>query len=231
MNLTSIANNIVKHAVFDAYGTLFDVHSAVSKYQLKLGNKAQEVSSLWRQKQLEYTWLRSIMECYVNFEQVTQEALDFALESTGISDSNLRGDLLNAYQELSCYNEVPDVLRFIKNKGLGMYILSNGTFAMIEAGLKNSNLDDYFDQIFSVDRIRVFKPDPRVYQIAVDQIGCKPEEILFFSSNAWDISGASYFGYQTVWVNRFGQKYERLPGIPFLVINSLDAVLGHFSTD
>ena len=221
----------VQHTVFDAYGTLFDVHSAASQHQQKLGEKAQSVSALWRTKQLEYTWLRSLMERYVNFGQVTQEALDYALDSHGIKDESLRQGLLNAYQQLSCYPEVPETLAKLKQLGLGTSILSNGSFEMLEAGVRNSHLEELLDGVFSVDTIRIFKPDPQVYQLAVDQLGCDPQEILFFSSNAWDVSGSATFGLQAVWVNRFGQAPERLPGNPVLEIKTLDAVLQYFSAD
>ena len=221
----------VKNVVFDAYGTLFDVHSAVSQYQQRLGDKAQAVSTLWRTKQLEYTWLRSLMQRYINFSQVTRDALDYALESHGIEDESLRQDLLNAYLQLSCYPEVPETLAKLKQHGLCTAILSNGSFEMLEAGVRNSGLEELLDGVFSVETIRIFKPDPQVYQLAVDQLACDPQEILFFSSNAWDVSGAATFGFQAVWVNRFGQAPERLPGIPVLEIKSLDAVLQYVSAD
>ena len=229
--MSSLAFKTVKHAVFDAYGTLFDVHSAASRHQAKLGEKAQAVSALWRTKQLEYTWLRSLMQRYINFAKVTQDALDYALDSHGINDETLRQDLLNAYHELACYPEVPETLSKLKKLGLGTAILSNGTLEMLEAGVRNSQLEDLLDAVFSVDTIRIFKPDPQVYQLAVDQLGCNPKEILFFSSNAWDVSGAATFGYQAVWVNRFGQAPERLPGTPVLEIKTLDAVLQYLPAD
>ncbi len=229
--MSTLALKDVKHAVFDAYGTLFDVHSAAAQHQKKLGDKAQTVSTLWRTKQLEYTWLRSLMQRYVNFSQVTRDALDYALESHGIADESLRQDLLNAYQQLSCYPEVPETLQKLKQQGLGTAILSNGSFEMLEAGVRNSGLEELLDGVFSVETIRIFKPDPQVYQLAVDQLGCDPQEILFFSSNAWDVSGSATFGFQAVWVNRFGQAPERLPGNPVLEIKSLDVVLKYFSAE
>ena len=215
----------VRHAVFDAYGTLFDVHSAASQHKERLGQQAQAVSSIWRTKQLEYTWLRSLMHCYVDFWEVTKDALDYTLEFQGIDDNSLRKDLLRAYFELSCYPEVPETLSKIKQMGLGTAILSNGSPKMLEAGVTKSNLGKVMDSIISVDTVEIFKPSPKVYQLATDQLGCKPEEILFFSSNAWDVSGAATFGFKTVWVNRFAQAKERLPGKIFMEINTLDAVL------
>ncbi len=223
--MTSVIFKSVRHAVFDAYGTLFDVHSAASRYQARLGEQAQAVSALWRTKQLEYTWLRSLMQSYVDFWKVTQDALDYALDSHGIDNNSLRKDLLSAYHELSCYPEVGDTLNKIKQMGLGTAILSNGSPEMLEAGVSNSNLGKVLDSIISVDTIEIFKPSPIVYQLATDQLGCNPEEILFFSSNAWDVSGAATFGFQTVWVNRFAQAPERLPGTLVMEIKTLDAVL------
>ena len=228
--MSDFALKPVQHAVFDAYGTLFDVHSAASRHQARLGEKAQAVSALWRTKQLEYTWLRSLMQRYVDFWQVTQDSLDYALDSHGIDDIMLRQDLLNAYQELACYQEVAETLLNLKELGLGTAVLSNGAPKMLEASVRNCNLDEILDSVFSVDSIGIFKPAPQVYQLASDQLGCTPEEILFFSSNAWDVSGAATFGFQVVWVNRFEQAPERLPGTPALEIKTLDAVLKHLST-
>ena len=169
------------------------------------------------------------MKRYVDFWQVTQDALDYALDSNGIDDHSLRRDLLNAYHELACYPEVPETLRNLKELGLGTAILSNGAPKMLEAGVSNSHLENVLDSIFSVDTIGVFKPAPQVYQMAVDQLGSTPEEILFFSSNAWDVSGAATFGFQAVWVNRFGQAPERLPGIPVLEITNAGCSLTIFA--
>ena len=221
----------IRHAVFDAYGTLFDIHSAASRHQSRLGEKAQVVSALWRTKQLEYTWLRSLMKRYVDFWQVTQDALDYALDYHEIVDENLRRDLLNAYHKLACYPEVPETLRNLKELGLGTAILSNGEPKMLESGVSSNHLEDVLDSVFSVDTIGIFKPAPQVYQMAVDQLESTLEEILFFSSNAWDVSGAATFGFQAVWVNRFGQALERLPGTPVLEIKTLDEVLQYFPSD
>ena len=228
--MISVNFKSVLHAVFDAYGTLFDVHSAASRYQVRLGEQAQAVSAMWRTKQLEYTWLRSLMQRYVDFWKVTQDALDYALDSQGIDDNSLREDLLSAYHELSCYPEVPETLGKIKQMGLGTAILSNGSPEMLKAGVVNSNLGKVMDSIISVDTIEIFKPSPIVYKLATDQLDCNSEEILFFSSNAWDVSGAATFGFKTVWVNRFAQASERLPGTPVIEIKTLDAILEYFSS-
>ena len=216
----------IKACVFDAYGTLFDVHSAVGKHRVRLGDAADQVSAVWRTKQLEYTWLRSLMGRHADFWQVTREALDFAFEMHGIEDSELGADLMEAYLQLTCYPEVPEALAELKGRGFEIAILSNGTRAMLEAAVKNSRLEEVIPRIFSVESVGIFKPDPRVYQIAVDELRVKPEEIVFQSSNAWDAAGAAAFGFNVAWVNRFGQSPERLPGKPQVEINDLSELPG-----
>jgi 2-haloacid dehalogenase len=211
----------IKACVFDAYGTLFDVHSAVGKYRKHLGDKADQVSLLWRTKQLEYTWLRSLMGHHADFWQVTRDALDYAFDMHHIDDYVLRTNLMEAYLNLDCYPEVPAALSTLKDRGFKLAILSNGTPAMLEAAVKNSGISELMEKNFSVEEVGVFKPDPRVYQIAVDGLNIKAEEIVFQSSNAWDASGASAFGFKVAWVNRFGQSAERLPGKPDVEIKSL----------
>ena len=195
--------------VFDAYGTLFDVHSAVRRYSNQI-KESEAVSALWRAKQLEYTWLRSLMGRYVDFWQVTADALDFALETYGISDAVIRQDLLQAYMTLSCYSEVPDVLDRLKRKGIRCAILSNGSPQMLSSAVKNSGLSEFFDAVISVDMISQYKPDPRVYRLAVDELKVEKSKIAFQSSNAWDAAGANAYGFNVVCVNRFKQKPERL---------------------
>jgi 2-haloacid dehalogenase len=211
----------IKACVFDAYGTLFDVHSAVGRYRPRLGELAEPVSSLWRTKQLEYTWLRSLMGRHADFWEVTREALDFAFDMHRIDDPNLRKDLMEAYLHLDCYPEVPEVLSVLKSRGFHSAILSNGTPSMLEAAVMNSGLVQLIADNYSVEQVGIFKPDPRVYQIAVDGLRVKAEEIVFQSSNAWDAAGASAFGFKVVWVNRFGQSAERLPGRPDAEIRTL----------
>jgi len=211
----------IQACVFDAYGTLFDVHSAVGKHRDRLGNIADQVSAVWRTKQLEYTWLRSLMRRHADFWQVTQDALDFAFDMYTVKDLDLKKDLVEAYLQLDCYPEVPEALSELQSRGFKIAILSNGTPKMLEAAVRNSRLETMIPEIFSVEKASVFKPDPRVYQIAVDELNVKPEEIAFQSSNAWDASGASAFGFKVAWINRFGQSPERLPGKPDIEIQSL----------
>ncbi len=219
----------IKACVFDAYGTLFDVHSAVAKYSKRLGNVCDQVSTIWRTKQLEYTWLRSLMKKHADFWQVTQDALDYALDVFNISDKQLRNDLINAYLELECYPEVPDTLVKLKDSGQQIAILSNGSPAMLEAVVKSSGLQDVVRIILSVEMVGIFKPDPSVYQLAVDRIGVTAEEIVFMSSNAWDAVGATAFGLRVAWINRFAQRPERLPFQPDVEIKTLHQLPGLLS--
>jgi 2-haloacid dehalogenase len=211
----------IKACVFDAYGTLFDVHSAIRKYGKSLGGIANKVSNVWRAKQLEYTWLRSLMQQYADFWQVTEEALEYAFDMFSIKNQKLKSDLMQAYLLLECYPEVPEILRVLKGNGFKLAILSNGSPPMLKAAVKNSDLESSIDAIFSVDTIGVYKPDPRVYQIASDGLFVKPDEIIFQSSNAWDAVGAVAFGFRVAWVNRFGQPFERLPNKPDIEIETL----------
>ncbi len=211
----------VKACVFDAYGTLFDVHSAVGKYRQRLGDIADQLSWLWRTKQLEYTWLRSLMGYHADFWEVTGDALDFSLDVHKIDDLALKEDLMQAYLKLDCYPEVPDTLKILKKRGLHLAILSNGSPAMLEAAVHHSGISELLEATFSVEDVKIFKPDPRVYNMAVDGLLVPAEEIVFLSANAWDAAGASAFGFRVVWVNRFGQSMERLPGHPDVEIGNL----------
>jgi len=211
----------IKACVFDAYGTLFDVHSAVGKYDKRLGDVSEQVSGIWRTKQLEYTWLRSLMKKHADFWQVTQDALDYALDVFDITDKQLRNDLISAYLELECYPEVPDTLAKLKDSGRQIAILSNGSPAMLEAVVKSSGLEDLVQTILSVEMVGIFKPDPTVYQLAVDRLGVTAAEIVFMSANAWDAVGATAFGLRVAWINRFAQRPERLPFQPDVEIKTL----------
>jgi 2-haloacid dehalogenase len=216
----------INACVFDAYGTLFDVHSAVGKYIERLGDVSEQVSNIWRTKQLEYTWLRSLMKKHADFWQVTQDALDYALDVFNIKDKQLRNDLINAYLELDCYPEVPDTLQKLKDSGQQIAILSNGSPAMLEAVVKSSGLEELVQIILSVEMVGIFKPDPAVYQLAVNQLGVTAAEIVFMSSNAWDAVGAAAFGLRVAWINRFAQRPERLPFQPDIEIKTLDQLPG-----
>ncbi|MEZ5933817.1 MAG: haloacid dehalogenase type II [Alphaproteobacteria bacterium] len=198
--------------VFDAYGTLFDVHSAVGRLRADVGPKADELSQVWRSKQLEYTWLRSLMGEYSDFWQVTGDALDYALARTGVTPGSIRDRLMDAYLELDAYPEVPAMLVRLKAAGLKTAVLSNGEPNMLDAAVNAAGLSGLLDAVLSVDRLKIYKPHPSVYQLAVDRLGVKADAIAFQSSNAWDVHGASVFGFRPVWINRFAAPVERLPG-------------------
>lgn len=214
----------IQACVFDAYGTLFDVHSAAARCRNELGQKADPLSEAWRQKQLQYTWLRSLMEAHADFWQVTGEALDYAMAAVELDDPAMRKRLMELYLELDAYPEVPAVLQRLKVTGLSTAVLSNGAPAMLDAAVRSAGLADCLDQVLSVEDVGIYKPDPRVYQLAVDRLGVKPAQICFMSSNAWDAFGASHFGFRVAWVNRFGQPPERLPGRPDAEIANLEAL-------
>ncbi len=211
----------IKACVFDAYGTLFDFNSAVGKYRSRLGDQADPVSALWRNKQLEYTWLRSLMGKHEDFWQVTQDALDYALDAFGVSDRSLRNDLIGAYLQLDSYPDVPETLHALKRHGLRLFILSNGSPMMLEAAVKSSGLGDRIEAALSVEQVGIYKPDPRVYRLAQDTLMVRGDEIVFLSANAWDAVGAASAGLRVVWINRFGQRREHLPAQPDAEIKSL----------
>lgn len=198
--------------VFDAYGTLFDVHSAAARCRSDLGGKADTVSQTWRTKQLEYTWLRSLMGHHVDFWQVTGDALDYALDAHDVDNAALRNRLMDCYLDLDAYGEVKGVLGRLKGAGVRCAILSNGAPDMLDAAVRNSAIDDLLDEVLSVEDVGIFKPHPSVYQLAVDRLDVAPARIAFQSSNAWDAAGAAAFGFRVAWINRFGQRPERLPG-------------------
>ncbi len=208
--------------VFDAYGTLFDVHSAVQRGGSALGDKAGAVSALWRQKQLEYTWLRSLMGAHADFRQVTRDGLDYALAAHGVDDAALKARLMALYLTLNAYPDVAACLEALRAAGLATAILSNGEPEMLDAAVTSAGLTALFDAVLSVEEVGIFKPDPRVYQLAVDRLQVPPERICFVSTNAWDAAGAAFFGFRVAWLNRFGQRLEQLPGAPAAVIGGLD---------
>lgn len=211
----------IEACVFDAYGTLFDFNSAVMRCRDDIGDAAERLSDIWRQKQLQYTWLRSLMQRHADFWQVTGEALDFALATVAIDNAGLRDRLMALYRELDTFPEVTDVLNRLKQGGMQTAILSNGAPDMLNAGVDAAELGDILDAVLSVEDVGVFKPDPRVYQLAVDRLGVAPAEICFMSSNGWDAVGAAAFGFRVVWINRYKQPAEQLPARPDVVLDSL----------
>ena len=211
----------IRACVFDAYGTLFDYASAAARCRDVLGDRFDRLVTLWRDKQLQYTWLRATQNRHVDFWRVTGDALDYALETLGIDDRALRERLMNLYLSLDAFAEVPDTLSRIKALGLKTAILSNGAPAMLDAVVGNAKIGVLLDAVLSVEEVGVYKPHPRVYQLAVDRLAVDAKEILFLSSNAWDAYAASAFGFRVAWCNRYGQRPERLPGKPDYEIKSL----------
>lgn len=214
----------IRACVFDAYGTLFDVHSAVGKHRHRLGGHADPVSQLWRTKQLEYTWLRSLMGQYRDFWQVTQDALDFAFATYGLTDQALRQDLMQAYLQLDCYPEVTATLQQLKERGYRTAILSNGSPTMLNTAIDHAGISHLIDVTLSVESVGIYKPSPRVYQLAVAQLAVAAHEISFQSANAWDAAGAASAGLRVVWINRFNQQWERLGTVPDAELPSLRAL-------
>jgi len=209
--------------VFDAYGTLFDVHAAVRRIADDLGPDAESISALWRQKQLEYTWLRSLMRSHADFWQVTGEALSYALDKFDVADSdNVHRTLMDLYFRLDAYPEVKDTLTKLRKNGLKTAILSNGEPKMLNGAVESAGIGDLLDGVHSVEEVGIYKPDPRVYQLSVDRLGISPERICFVSMNPWDASGAAYFGFAVARLNRLGVPGDRLPGEIPAEISSLD---------
>lgn len=213
--------NGIKACVFDAYGTLFDFASAARGCRDVLGDRIDKLSAQWRDKQLQYTWLRATQGKHADFWQVTGDALDFTLETMGIADAKLRDRLMQLYLTLETFPEVPDVLKKLKANDLKLAILSNGSPKMLAPLVRAAKLDGVFDAVLSVEDAGVYKPHPKVYQLAVDRLGIPAAGISFQSSNAWDAYAASAFGMQVIWCNRYGQRRERLPGNPDREIKSL----------
>jgi len=214
----------VTACVFDAYGTLFDVNSAAAKCKEKLGDKWENFANAWRTTQLEYTWLRSLMKKHENFWQITEDSLDHTIATFNIN-KNMRKELLNLYKELSPYPEVEECLDTLKSKKIKIAILSNGTPDLLKGLVESNNIQSYFDNIISVEDVKIYKPDPKVYEIPIKKYNCKPENICFLSSNTWDVSGGGVFGYNAVWVNRFNKIFDKLGYNPQYIINNLSQLL------
>jgi len=211
----------VRACVFDAYGTLFDFAAAAKSCRDVLGENADKLTVLWRDKQLQYTWLRAAQDRHADFWQVTGDALDFALETLSLDKPGLRDRLLTLYLTLDAFPEVPDVLQRLKAAGMRTAILSNGSPKMLDAAVRNAKLDALLDLVLSVEDVGVYKPHRKVYQLAVERLGVPAASIAFQSSNAWDAHAASAFGMKVVWCNRYGQRAERLPGLPDREVRSL----------
>ena len=215
---------ISKAIVFDAYGTLFDVNSAAEKCKDEIGDKWKNFSNFWRTTQLEYTWLRSLMKRHKDFWQITEDSLDKSMKVFEI-DISMKKELLNLYKVLSPYPEVKDVLEILKKKNFKLSILSNGTPALLNQLVKSNNLNDLFDDLFSIEEVKTYKPDSKVYDLPVNKYKIKPEEITFLSANTWDVSGGGNYGYNSIWVNRNKSQFDYLDYQPKNEIGNLSQLL------
>ncbi len=204
----------IKACVFDAYGTLFDVASVTRGAQDELKQHCQALSDAWRAKQLQYTWLRGLAGHHADFWQVTGDALDYAMSGLGLADKDLRARLMDLYLRITAYAEVPAMLERLRGGGMKLAILSNGTPQMLAAAVANADIAHLFDAILSVEEVGVYKPHPRVYQLAPRRLGLRKRSICFVSSNGWDAWSAKAFGFQVLWCNRTGQPAEHLPALP-----------------
>lgn len=208
------ASKPVKACVFDAYGTLFDLAAPVAAAAKELGDRASSIASQWRTKQLEYSWLRSLMGRYVDFAQVTADSLDYTLAAHGLSGSPVREQLLASFKELKAYPDAQACLESLRAAGARTGILSNGSPPMLAAAVASAKLGALFDYILSVDTVQIYKPSPKVYELATNAFGVEAGEIAFVSGNAWDCAGASSFGFQVIHINRVQQPDERLGSGP-----------------
>jgi 2-haloacid dehalogenase len=211
----------IRACAFDAYGTLFDYASAAARCSDVLGDAAGRLTALWRDKQVQYTWLRAVQGRHADFWQVTGDALDFAMESLGIGDNAIRERLMQLYLRLDAFPEVADTLTRLKAAKLTTAILSNGSPGMLRSAVTSAKIAPLLDAVLSVEEVGVYKPHPKVYQLPIDRLALPVEHILFVSSNAWDAHAASAFGLRTVWCNRYDQRPERLPGNPHRIVTSL----------
>ncbi len=211
----------IKAIIFDAYGTLFDVNSAAEKCKEKIGNKWEGFANYWRTTQLEYTWLRSLMKRHKDFWQITEDSLNKSIRVFNI-DPSMKKELLNLYKLLSTYPEVKETLNKLKEKNYKLAILSNGTASLLNQLISNNNLENIFDDIFSIEEVGIFKPDSKVYDIPVKKYKIKKNEIAFLSSNTWDVSGGGNYGFNSIWVNRNNNIFDELDYKPIKEIKSLN---------
>ena len=213
-----------KSVIFDAYGTLFDVNSAAEKCKDKIGDKWESFANFWRTTQLEYTWLRSLMKRHKDFWQITEDSLDKSMRVFGINMA-MKDDLLNLYKVLSSYPEVGEVLKNLKKKNVKLAILSNGTPALLNELVQSNDLKDFFDDLFSIESVKIYKPDSKVYDLPVQKYKVKPKDITFLSANTWDVSGAGNYGFNSIWVNRSNDIFDNLDFKPKNEINNLTQLL------
>ena len=213
-----------KAVVFDAYGTLFDVNSAAKRCKDKIGAKWETFANFWRTTQLEYTWLRSLMKRHKNFWDITEDSLDKSMKVFNIN-KNMKNELLSLYKILSPYPEVKGVLEDLKKKNFKLAILSNGTLDLLNELVESNKLNNLFDDLFSIEEVKIYKPDPRVYEIPIKKYKIKSDEITFLSANTWDVSGGGNFGYNSIWVNRHNSVFDILDFQPKNEISNLTQLL------
>ena len=214
----------IKAIIFDAYGTLFDVNSAAAKCKDKIGAKWEGFANFWRTTQLEYTWLRSLMGRHKDFWQITEDSLDKSMKTFDI-DSSMKSELLNLYKVLSPFKEVPETLKKLKEKNFKLAILSNGTPSLLKELVESNNLDNLFDDLFSIEEVGIYKPDSKVYELPIKKYKIKRAEVAFLSANTWDVSGGGNYGYSSIWVNRNNNIFDNLGYKPKQQIKNLKQLL------
>ncbi len=214
----------IKAIIFDAYGTLFDVNSAAEKCKDKIGDKWEGFANFWRTIQLEYTWLRSLMKRHKDFWQITEDSLDKSMKTYKI-DPTMKNELLNLYKTLSPYKEVHEVLIKLKEKNFKLAILSNGTPSLLDELVKSNNLENLFDDLFSVEQVGIYKPDSKVYDMPIKKYQIQKNEVCFLSANTWDVSGGGNYGYNSIWVNRNNNIFDKLDYSPRHQIKQLGELL------
>ena len=214
----------IKAIIFDAYGTLFDVNSAAEKCKDKIGDKWESFSNYWRTTQLEYTWLRSLMKRHEDFWQITEDSLDKSMKIYEI-DSAMKNELLDLYKILLPFKEVPEVLKILKEKNFNLAILSNGTPTLLNQLVKSNNLENIFNDIFSIEEVGIYKPDSKVYDMPIKKYQIQKNEVAFLSANTWDVSGGGNYGYNSIWINRNNNIFDNLDYRPKNEIKNLNQLL------
>ena len=214
----------IKAIIFDAYGTLFDVNSAAEKCKDKIGAKWEGFSNFWRTTQLEYTWLRSLMGRHKDFWQITEDSLDKSMKTFNI-DASMKNELLNLYKVLSPFKEVPETLKKLKEKNFKLAILSNGTPSLLAQLVKSNNIDNLFDDLFSIEEVGIYKPDAKVYDLPIKKYKIEKNQVAFLSANTWDVSGGGNYGYQSIWVNRNNNIFDNLDYKPINQVKDLSELI------
>ena len=214
----------IKAIIFDAYGTLFDVNSAAEKCKDKIGDKWEGFANFWRTTQLEYTWLRSLMNRHKDFWQVTEDSLDKSMKAFNI-DHSMKNELLNLYKVLSPFKEVPETLKTLKEKNFKLAVLSNGTPSLLNELVRSNDLDDLFDDLFSIEEVGTYKPDSKVYELPIKKYKIEKNEVAFLSANTWDVSGGGNYGFNSIWVNRNKSIFDNLDYKPHTEIENLSELI------